>query len=96
MFSCSPLLKAVPDWSTTEPAMTPTRTCLVCGAGTVMPDSSYCFTHFRDEPAQEAPAEAPGQPATEAPGLLDGKCPEEPEMVPQAAAEAPSSTSQHC
>ena len=49
--------------------MSPTRTCLVCGAGTVMPESSYCFTHFQDEPAQEAPEaaqepfEAQGQPA---------------------------------
>jgi len=42
-----------------------------------MPDSSYCFTHFRDEPEAPAEPEAPGEAPAE---------PEAPAEAPEALA----------
>ena len=61
MFGLSPLLRAEPDWST-APAMSSARACVVCGMATVGLESSFCFTHFRDEPdAAQEPLEVQEQ-----------------------------------
>ena len=64
-----------PDQKTAqETAAQDRKACLVCGAATVMPESSYCFTHYQPE---EPEAQGQGQPAQDT------------QEQPEAAQEAP-------
>ena len=70
-----------PDQKTAqETAAQDRKACLVCGAATVWPESSYCFTHYRPEEPAEDQDEPEGHPAQGA-----QEQPQEPQEAPGAA-----------